>query len=249
MHRVAANISGLLVLGLLTACSGATADDESQVLVLAASSLTDVFEQISTAFETEHPDVDVQFSFGASSALRVQVEEGAPADVVAFADSAPMEALVANGLVQRPTVFAINSMMIAVPPSNPGNVDALADFALDDLLLGVCAPQVPCGAYAEQIFVAGGIEPAIDTAEPDARSLVSKIARGELDAGLVYVTDVNASDGDLIGFDIADDVNVRAEYPIAVLDGANEPAAQDFVDFVLSPAGSEMLVEAGFGRM
>jgi molybdate transport system substrate-binding protein len=260
MNRAATLISGGLVfalLGVIGACSGAESDGDAEVLVLAAASLTDVFEQLETAFEAKNPTIDVQLSFGASSAVRVQIEQGAPGDVVAVADTATMDALVAGGQVRSPIVFATNSMTIAVPPGNPGNITSLADFADDELLLGACAPEVPCGGYADRILARAGVDAALDTTEPDVRSLVAKIAQGELDAGLVYTTDVIASAGKLdevflddeSGDDERgdDDIGVRAEYPIAMLLEADSGAGT-FVEFVLSEQGRQILADAGFGR-
>jgi molybdate transport system substrate-binding protein len=248
MQRGVAIISRLLVVMQLVACGRSDSQDDAEVLVFAASSLTVVFEQFEADFEAEYPDIDVTLSFGASSALRVQIEQGAPADVIAVADRATADELVANGQILEPTVFATNSMTIAVPVGNPGNITSISDFVNERLLLGACAPEVPCGVYAEQIFAASAVEPSLDTAEPDVRSLVTKIASGELDAGLVYETDVLAADGELIGIAIAESANVRAEYPIAVLDGVARPAAQQFVDFVLSETGQRILADAGFGQ-
>lgn len=231
---------------VLVGCSDG--DDAEPVLILAASSLTDAFAAMEDEFEAAHPDIDVQVSFGGSSTLQVQVEEGAPAAVVAFADAAPMRTLTDEGLVVDPVRFATNSIVLATPIDDPGSVDGLADLTDPDLLVGVCAAQVPCGAYAREVFDLAGIEPSIDTEEPDVRALVAKLAAGELDAGLVYATDVLAMPDRLRTVPLPAGVDVRTEYPIAVVEGsADRDAAARFVDFVTSPAGRSVLEAAGFG--
>ena len=231
----------------LSACSDPS--DDAPVLVLAAASLTDAFTTMEAEFEAENPGVDVEVSFGGSSSLQVQVEEGAPADVVALADAVPMDALVDRGLVDAPQVFASNSLVLVTPADNPGDVDSIDDLADPGLLVGVCAPQVPCGAYAREAFELAGVEASLDTEEPDVRSLAAKVAAGELDAALVYATDVDAFGDDLAIVALPDGVDVRAEYPIAVVSDPSRPDdAGKFVDYVLSPSGQAVLADAGFGE-
>ncbi len=203
------------------------------LLVLAASSLTDSFDAMETAFEAVNPDVDVEISVAGSSALSVQIEQGAPADVVALADTAPMDALAAAGLVERSIRFATNSMVLAVPIDNPGDVDGIDALSDSGLLIGVCAPQVPCGRYAREVLDAAGVDASLDTEEPDVRSLAGKIASGELDAGLVYATDVGSMPDRLVAIPLPDGVDVRAEYPIAVVSATDDrDRARRFIDFV-----------------
>ena len=198
-----------------------SADDSEPLLVLAAASLADSFDSMATAFEEANPGIDVEISVAGSSALSVQIEQGAPADVVALAAVTPMNALVDAGLVETPVPFATNSMVLAVPDDNPGEVDSLAALADPDLLVGVCAPQVPCGEYARQVFDAAGVEASLDTEEPDVRSLAGKLAAGELDVGLVYATDVRAMPDRLRIVPLPPGIDVRAEYPIAVVSGSD----------------------------
>lgn len=241
-------ITALATSALLPSCSlSSSAKSDSSVLVLAAASLTDVFGEIGAAYEAAHPDARIEFSFSGSSAIKLQIEQGAPADVVALADTEIMDSLVADGLVAPATVFASNAVAIAVPSGNPASVTSIDDFERSELLLGTCAVQVPCGAYAGEVFAAAGIDAVLDTTEPDVRTLTAKLARGELDAGLVYRTDIIASDGALEEIPMLGDVNVTATYPIAHLAGATSPAAQQFIDFVLSDAARSILIAAGFG--
>jgi molybdate transport system substrate-binding protein len=159
-----------------------------------------------------------------------------------------MTAVSAGGFVRDdPVVFAQNQLEIAVPIDNPGSVTGLDDFANPDLLLGLCAPAVPCGDFSLRALASAGIEPTVDSNEPDVRALLTKIEAGELDAGIVYATDVVSRGGDIEGVPIPTAFNVVAEYPIAVLTGgANAPGATLFVAFVTSSSGRAILAEHGF---
>ncbi len=227
---------------VLGACSGS----EDQVVVSAASSLTDVFSAMEQAFEEAHPGIDVVLNVGGSSTLREQILGGARADVYAPADLANMERVVAAGRIDgEPVVFARNRLQIAVPPGNPGQVHDLSDLSRPELLVGVCDPAVPCGALARQVLAAAGVVPSIDTNEPDVRFLLAKIEEGELDAGLVYVTDVLAAGERVHGIDVAS--GAVTEYPIAVLADAPDPeGAAAFVAFVVSAEGRTILRRFGF---
>lgn len=243
MRAVGLLLAGALVAG---ACGGAHHDE---VLVSAASSLTDAFRDLEAAFEAAHPDIDVVLNLAGSATLGDQILEGAPADVLASADRATMLRVQTAGRVAGdPAVFARNRLEIAVPAGNPAGVAGLDDFADDGLFIGLCAEGVPCGDLARLVLGAAGVEAAIDTNEPNVRALLAKIEAGELDAGITYVTDVAAADGAVDGVAIPASVNTTAEYPIAVLAGAANPgAAAAFVAFVLGEEGRAMLAERGFG--
>lgn len=221
---------------------------EGEVLVSAASSLSDVFAEMESAFEADNPGVDVKLNLGGSSLLAEQVVSGAPVDVFASADSLHMDALAESGLVDGPSrLFAVNSLQLAVPRGNPGGVDALDDVGDPSLFVGLCAVSVPCGRLARQVLDNAGIKASVDSNEPNVRSLLTKIAAAELDAGIVYVTDVLAVGDQVEGIDIADEVNVRADYPIAVItDAPNVESARLFADFVLSDKGQAILADHGF---
>ena len=237
----------VLLVGLLV--PGCNGNDGRQVLLVsAAASLTDAFGAVERAFEEAHPDVDVVLNLAGSSLLREQILGGAPADVFASANVENMEHVVAAGeAVGEPRVFARNRLQIAVPPDNPAGISGMGDFADETLFLGLCAIGVPCGDLAREALAAADVDPAIDTNEPDVRSLLTKIEAGELDAGITYVTDVSSSDVE--GIDIPDDVNVAADYPIAVLSGsASRELAEEFVGFVLSAEGLALLSGFGFSR-
>ncbi|MDY7105658.1 MAG: molybdate ABC transporter substrate-binding protein [Actinomycetota bacterium] len=227
---------------------GAGATIGGTVLVFAAASLTDAFADLEAAFEDAHPDADVQLNLAGSSSLREQVLAGAPADVFASANPANMAQLVEAGEVDgEPIVFVHNELRIAVPPGNPGGVAGLADLADDELLVGLCAEQVPCGAFAREALADAGVEPSIDTNEPDVRALLTKLGADELDAGIVYATDVIAAGDAVEGIEIPADQNVVADYPIAALANAPNPAAAAaFVELVLAPGGRDILADHGF---
>lgn len=219
-----------------------------EVVVFAAASLTDVFNDIAMAFEQDNPEIDITLSFGGSSSLAVAVQEGAPADVLASANAELTDRLVNSGLINGPSpTFATNEIVLAVP-TGEDTVTSLRDFERGELFLGACAAQVPCGAYADELFDTAGVSPEFDTRATDVRAVVSLLLEGELDAGIVYATDVAAHADQLqsLPLDIGDPVT--ADYPIAVLAEAPNPsAAQVFVDFVLGPGGQTILDTAGFG--
>ena len=235
----------VVALVLLAGCSsGGT----TEVLVSSAASLTDVFAAIEVAFEADNPELDVVLNLGGSSTLREQILAGAPADVFASANLSNMDAIAADGLTpDGAVIFASNRLQIVVPIDNPGNVRDLHDFDDPNLLIGLCGPAVPCGDFARQALERAGVTPALDTNEPDVRALLTKIEARELDAGIVYATDVAARLGTIAGIPIPDEYNVAADYPIAVLSGGENPAgARAFVDFVVSTAGRAILADYGF---
>ena len=229
---------------VVASCGGSP----SEVRVSAAASLNDAFSEIKVAFEATHPGVDILLNFGGSSALREQILEGAPVDVFASANMSIMDSVVAAGeTVGEPRVFASNLLEIAVPPGNPGGVTSLIDFARPDLLVGLCAEAVPCGDFGRKALDKAGVVPSIDSDEPDVRALLNKIELGELDAGIVYATDVESAGGRVEGIEIPASDNVIATYPIAILVSAPNPRGADaFVEFVMSDAGREILTRYGF---
>jgi len=220
-----------------------------RLTVLAAASLTESFTVIGRDFEQTHPGSTVRFSFGASSTVATQVVQGAPADVLAAASPATMAVATDAGAALEPTDFASNSLQIAVPPGNPGRVTALRDFANPRLRLAVCAPQVPCGAAAATVFEAAGVAARPDTLESDVRAVLAKVTSNEVDAALVYRTDVAAAGDKVGGITFPEAPAAVNRYPLAVLRESRNPvAAHAFVDHVLSPAGQQTLRAAGFGR-
>lgn len=247
VRLLAAGLALLVGGGAIVGCG--ESDDATVVRVFAAASLTDAFDEIAAAFEKAGPDgVRVDLSYAGSSALREQILDGAPAHVFASADEANMEAVVAGGEADDPRTFARNRLQIVVPAGNPANVTGLDDLADASLLVGLCAPEVPCGRLARQVLTDAGVAAAPDTEEADVRALLTKVADGELDLGLVYATDVLAGGETVEGIDIAGPSSGATAYPIATVSaGREQEAAQAFVAFVLSDAGQAILAAHGFG--
>lgn len=239
---------------LLTGCGSPAAaggdgnpQRERVVTVLAAASLTDVVDDLARRFEARHPDLRVVADYGGSAALAQQIVSGAPADVFFSADEATMRTVVDAGLALSPQVLVTNALEIAVPPGNPGGVTGLADLGDDDLTVALCDHTVPCGAASDRLLELAGVEASADTLEQDVRAVLTKVALGEADAGLVYLTDVTAAAGDVEGIPAGHEDEVRNAYPISVLTDAREPeAAQRLVGFLSSPEAEEVFADAGF---
>lgn len=230
---------------ILVSCSSG---GRRELLVSAAASLTDGFAAIEAAFERGHPDIDVVLNLGGSSALREQILAGAPTAVFAAANERIMSDIASAGLLLEPAqVFATNRLAIAVPRGNPAGIVDLDDFARPELLIGLCAAGVPCGDLARTALQRAGVTPVVDTDEPNVRALLTKIELGDLDAGIVYVTDVTSRASVVDEVPISDEVNPVAKYPIAVLaDSADQDVAFGFVSFVLSAEGQAILADQGF---
>jgi molybdate transport system substrate-binding protein len=217
----------------------------TELRVFAAASLTDAFTAIGEQFMSQHPGVRVTFNFAGSQDLATQLEQGAPADVLATADEATMARVAA--LVGQPRTFAANRLQIAVAPGNPTGVQGLADLARDDLKVVVAAPEVPAGKYALQALDKAGVSVDPVSLEDSVKGVITKVSLGEVDAGIVYLTDVKAAGGDVDGVAVPGDQNITAAYPIArVKAGASGDAAQAFIDLVLSGDGQRVLRDAGF---
>ena len=217
--------------------------------MFAAASLTEAFTEVGEAFTAANPDAKATFSFDASSALVQQITEGAPADVFASADTANMDKLTEAGLNGTdPVVFATNLLTIIVAPGNPKGITGVADLANTDLVTVICAPEVPCGRYANEIFTNAGVTVTPDSLEQNVRGVVTKVTAGEADAGIVYVTDVTAAGDDAAMVEIPEDINVVAQYPIAtVKDSASPEVGEAFIDFLTGADGQAIMSEYGFG--
>ena len=245
-------IAGLAVLAL----AGCGAPDSSSdgevtgtVTVFAAASLTEVFTSLGAQLEADHPGLDVQFNFAGSSALATQLTQGAPADVFASADTDQMDVVTNNGIVSTaPALFATNTLEIVVPAGNPGSITGLDDLADPAKTIALCAPEVPCGAAAEEVFDAAGLTAAPDTLEEDVKAALTKVTLGEVDAALVYATDVRAAGDAVEGIEFPEAADAVNGYPICTLTDAPNPAgARAFAELVTSSAGREALAAAGFG--
>jgi molybdate transport system substrate-binding protein len=228
----------------------------AQLTVFAASSLRDAFQDLGRSFEQQHPGTSVSFNFAGSQELRTQVEHGARADVLASAAPRTLRALADAGLALQPQVFARNEPVIVVPAGNPAGIHSLADLPRARRLV-VGAPEVPIGEYTVRILEAASrrygpafgaaVEARIASRELNVRQVLAKVALGEADAAIVYRTDALASRGAAEVISIPLELNVVAEYPIAVLRDAPTPGlARAFVELVLSSAGQAALARHGF---
>jgi molybdate transport system substrate-binding protein len=234
----------LLALSALSAC-GRDSGDRADLTVYAAASLRQPFTAIGDVFERSHPDTRVRFNFAGSSDLVAQLQQGGSADVLATADEITMRS--ARDLVQKPQVFAYNTMTVVVPADNPGRVQSLNDLADSDLYVVTCAPQVPCGAATARIQASSGIDISTDSEEASVTDVLNKVATGQADAGIVYTSDANSQRGAVRSLPVPPAVNTRNFYPIAITTETDVPdAGRDFIDLVTGPEGDRILRGAGF---
>lgn len=242
---LSAPVVALVAVLSLSACT--TGGGGSTVTVLAAASLADGFEELAQAYEDRRPGVEVRLAVAGSQQLATQVLEGAPADVFASADHRQMARVVEAGLAaQEPDVFVQNDLAIVVPEGNPQGVEGIEDLAAPSLAVVLAAPEAPAGRYARQVLDGAGVAVEPVSLEADVRSVLAKVALGEADAGIVYTSDVVASDAAVEHVDLASEHRVVADYPVAALeDGPNPSGGGDFVAFVHSDDALAIL--AGFG--
>jgi molybdate transport system substrate-binding protein len=239
----------LLIAVVAAGCGGTKAGTGSgtstELRVFAAASLTAAFTKLGGEFTGAHPGVKVTFNFAGSQALATQIQQGAPADVFASADTTNMDKV--KNLVGTPQVFASNLLEIVVAKGNPKSVNGLADLARRDLKVVLEAPTVPAGKYARQALDAQHVTVHPVSLEDNVKAVVTKVALGEADAGIVYVTDVKAGGDTVEGVAIPKDQNIPATYPIAVVKASKHPQdAQAFMDLVRSAQGQQVLGSFGF---
>lgn len=219
------------------------------VTVFAAASLKEAFTTLGTQFEAAHPGTKVVFNFGPSSGLATSITQGAPADVFASASQKNMDQVTAAKLASSPTPFVSNVMEIAVPAANPAKIDSLDDLAKAGVKVALCQAQVPCGTVAAKVFANAKVTVKPVSEEVDVKSVLTKVSLGEVDAGVVYVTDVRSAGDKVKGIEIPADVNASTTYPIATLTKApNAAAAAAFTAYVLSPDGAAVLSADGFAK-
>jgi molybdate transport system substrate-binding protein len=229
--------------------SSGSSSSTGTITVLAAASLTGSFTQLGKQFETAHKGDTVKFSFGPSSGLATEITSGAPADVFASAAPANMQQVVSAGDASNPQNFAKNKAEVAVPPNNPGKVKSVNDLAKKSVKVALCQPQVPCGVVASEVFKNLGIKVKPVTQQPDVKSVLTQVETGNVDAGMVYVTDVKVAGSKVKGVTIPASDNATTEYPIATISSSKHKSiAQAFVSYVLSPAGQQVLAAAGFEK-
>jgi molybdate transport system substrate-binding protein len=233
------------------AAPGAAEDTaiDGSITVFAAASLSGTFSDLAETFEDAHPGAEVTLTFAGSSDLVTQIVEGAPADVLASADTRTMRTVADEGLLGEAAVdFATNTLQLAVPPDNPAGIASLADAARSGVKTVVCAARVPCGAAAVAVEEAAGVDLTPVSEESSVSDVLGKVTSGEADAGLVYVTDVLAAGDAVLGIGVARADAAVTTYPIAPLAGSPEAAtAGAFVAFVTGPEGRSVLQAAGFG--
>jgi molybdate transport system substrate-binding protein len=263
--------AALSLLGLVAACSSSSSGSSSgptatasasasttstasgaavsgKVTVFAAASLKKTFTELGKEFEAAHPGTTVTFDFGGSDTLAASIVSGAPADVFAAASTKTMQTVVAKGdAAGTPVDFAKNELEIAVAPGNPKHLTALSGLAGSGVKVALCAKTVPCGAAAVKALDAAGVKLTPVTLEQDVTSALNKVELGEVDAALVYKTDVKGANGKVTGVDFAQAAQAVTTYPVVALKGgANAAAAQAFAAFVASPQAEQVLAAAGF---
>ena len=234
-------------------CGGAAADrNNSRLTVFAASSLTESFTELGRVFEASHPGTHTRFAFASSSDLALQIRQGAPADVFASADLTQMNVLERARLARDPVVFALNHLVVVVPQSNPAHIVSATDLARPNVKLVLAAPEVPAGHYARQAFAQLGIESEVEknvvSNESDVKAVLAKVALGEADAGVTYVTDLTKDvRGQVTALPFPAMARVTARYPIALIRGTpHESVARSFIELVQSSKGRRILKSYGF---
>ena len=253
----------LAAVGLLVGCaspSTGSANDTSApsatpvvkqtLTVFAAASLKDTFTELASEFEASHPGVTVSLNFAGSADLVSQVTEGAPADVVAFADEKNMAKLTDAKLIAgTPELFASNTLEIAVPRGNPAGITSFADLSKPDAKVVICAAQVPCGSATVKIEQATGIALSPVSEESAVTDVLGKVSSGEADAGLVYVTDVEAAGDSVEGISFPESAGAVNRYPVGITTTSAHPElAEEFVTLVTGVDGQKILASAGFAK-
>lgn len=269
MKKTSLFIAGLALLALLSACAGPAVaptaapagDSQVTLTVLAAASLTESFQEMAPIFEAAHPGVTIAFNFAGSQQLAQQLGDGAPADVFASANRKQMNVSIDAGRVQKdtPRTFAGNYLVVIVPGDNPAGIATLADLARPGIKLVLAAGEVPVGQYSLEFLdkasadstlgsdYANQVLANVVSYEENVKAVLTKVSLGEADAGIVYTSDAAGASGKIITIAIPLQLNVVADYPIAVIaDSASLELAQAFVDFVLSDEGQQILQKHGF---
>ena len=246
-------ILGTVTLLLIAACGGTQANSSlpaaTSITVFAAASLQPAFDKIGAQLKAKQ-NMTVTFSYAGTQTLTSQLTQGAQADVFASADTAHMTTLQTAGLIAgTPRLFAHNKLEIAVERGNPKNIHTLADLARPGLVVVLADPSVPAGKYAQQALAKAGVTVHPASLETQVTGVLTQVAFGNADAGIVYVSDIVTS-GKVDGIAIPDNQNVIADYPIARLNGAqNKTAADAFIAYVLSADGQSIMVAAGFEKV
>lgn len=237
--KALAAIGAILV---LAGCGGGVESGEGELIVYAASSLTDVFRNL---------DAKAVFNFAGSDELATQIREGAQADVYAAASPKYPAELYGDRLLKQPAIFATNRLVLVVPEDNRARIRSLADLDQKGVKLVVGAEGVPIGDYTREVLLKAGEQQILDqvvSEEEDVKGVLSKVALGEADAGFVYATDAKAAGDDVRSIELPDEIQVPIRYPVAIVTATKrEKQAREFVDLLLSDKGRQALQDAGFG--
>ncbi|MCW2792730.1 MAG: modA [Nocardioides sp.] len=250
--RVPVKIATLAALSLLLPLAACGGDDESSqdrtITVLAAASLTGTFTDLADRFERDHPGVTVKLAFDSSATLAQQAVDGAPADVLATADTATMDSA-EPALDGDPEVFATNTMVLVTPADNPAGISGFDDLDRGDVTYVACVDTAPCGKVAAALFADNDLTTHPASLEVDVKAVLAKVTSDEADAGFVYATDAVAAGGDVETLEIPHAADEITPYPIATLAQSEDGAlAQEFVDLVTGTTGQQVLADAGFGK-
>ncbi len=248
MRRLASLVM-VPIFGLVFAGCASSDDMTTSLRVAATSSLTEVFNDIGEQFMQANPDITIAFNFASSSDLALQISQGLPADVFASADVKNMAKVTDAGLLLGQSVtFATNSLEIVVEKGNPLFVDSLAQLATPGLLFVTCPIEVPIGGYTAEVLRNAGVTVTPASLEENVKGILTKVALGEADAGIVYRTDILAAGNSVTGVPIADNVNVTTKYLVGALrDSQNQDASQRFIIFLSSEQGQKIFSQFGFG--
>jgi molybdate transport system substrate-binding protein len=244
----------LSVLSLVLPLSACGSGDDSQagsdktITVLAAASLTETFTDLASQFEKDHPGVDVKLAFDSSATLAQQAVDGAPADVLATADTATMDSA-KSAQAQAAQDFATNTMVLVTPKDNPAGIKTFADIDRSGVAYVACVDTAPCGKVAAALMSDNKVTSRPASLEVDVKSVLAKVTSDEADAGFVYTTDAVAAGDQVDTVEIPHAADEITTYPIAPLTQSENPdLAQQFVDLVLSDQGQQVLRDAGFGK-
>ncbi len=244
-----------------TAVPTAATSTASELTIFAAASLTDAFEEIATAFEAANPGTEITYNFAGSQQLAAQLNEGAPADVFASANGRQMEVAIKGTRVVSGTqkAFVRNRLVVITPKDNPAGITTLQDLTKPGLKLILADAAVPVGQYSLDFLAKASalaeytenysptVLANVVSFEDNVRSVLTKVALGEGDAGIVYTTDAALDAENIQQIMIPDALNTIASYPIApIADSANPAMAQAFIDYIIAPEGQQILVKYGF---
>lgn len=256
MNSLKRLLPALLIALLVFVIAGCGDDDndaankpKTAISVSAAASLTDAFEEIGEDF----PDARVNFQFAGSDALAAQIENGVRPEVFAAANTKLPDQLAAKGLVEKPVAFATNTLVIAVPKGSD-KIKSIDDLAGSGVTIATGSKSVPVGSYTRKVLAE--LPPATEKAilaniksqEPDVKGVVGKVATGSVDAGFVYITDVDAADDDLSAVMLPDEIKPTVVYSAAVVKGSQNIAiGRKFIQYLLTPESQKELADEGFG--